>query len=414
MALYRYEAVTPAGELFVGEMEAASEAEIVSRLQRQGHVPIRTGDAVSASGEAANTWLRTRLAGLVGPRRLRLSPRGLTQFTQKLATMLHAGLPLDRALEIVRDGTKEAAFRAALQSLVDQIRGGTTLADAMAAANRLFPRFLIGMIRAGEAGATLPATLLQVAAFMDKYAAARSRVVSAMIYPAMVLVSGVGMLAAMFAFVVPRFQPLFEQAGGKLPASAASLLAVSAIIHDDGALILTGVTAAVLLLFSYGRQPAGRRRLDALLLRLPAIGGAVLGVEFSRFARTLGVLLRNGVAVLPAVAIARETVTNAVIRGELSALGEQLTQGKGLSAPLSRLVHVPALAVQLIAVGEETARLDEMLIQVADILDDEAQRTADRLVAALVPVVTILLGLVVAATIGSLMSALMSVYELAA
>jgi general secretion pathway protein F len=405
MALYRYEAVAASGEVIAGEMEGASQDDVVVHLQRQGHVPIR-----------AETTRRSLLSrALAGPTLGRRggSRRSLVLLTQQLATLLHAGLSLDRALEIAQSIMAQSADRDCVASLLHKVRGGSSLADAMAAQEAMFPKFYLGMVRAGEAGATLDATLRHLVEFLEKSRAAAEQIKSALIYPAIVLVTGFGSVAVLFAFVIPAFRPLFAEAGPGLPAAAATMLAVADFCQSYWWAMLAALAGLAAFLAHQYRLPQSRRRWDRLVLKLPLFGEIVTKIEIARFTRTLGTLLGNGVTPLTGLAITRETIGNTAIAEALAPLAQCLKEGKGLATPLADAKVVPLLAVQLIRVGEETARLEEMLLKVAEIFEDESRRSVERLLALLVPAVTILLGIIVAAAVGSLLTAILSVYELA-
>jgi len=269
------------------------------------------------------------------------------------------------------------------------------------------------MVRAGEAGATLDVTLRQLAEFLEKSQAARQQVISALIYPMIVLATGMASVGVLFGFVVPQFRPLFEDAGAALPFAAQAVLAVTDVLQGYWWAMLGAVVLAGLFLVRQFRRPESRRRWDRRLLRLPLVGDLITKAEVARFARTLGTLLKNGVSPLTALAITRDVIRNTAIADGIAAVSDSLKEGKGLAEPLSQTRVVPILAIQLIRVGEETARLDEMLIKVAEIFDQEVGRSVDRLLAVLVPAITIFLGVVVAFVIGSILTAVLSVYELA-
>jgi general secretion pathway protein F len=405
MMRFRYEAVSAAGERLAGEMEAETRAAVIERLQSLGHVPIRA-DAAAAS----------LLSGLLTRRfavRRGKPSRDLPLITQQLATLLHAGLSLDRALELVQTVTPREAEREMLQAILDKVKGGSSLADAMAAEPQAFPKFYIGMVRAGEAGASLDATLRHLAEYLEKAQAARQQVISALVYPAIVLATGCGSIAVLFGFVIPRFRPIFEEAGTALPAPARAILQASDFLQNYWWAALAGLAVIGLLAMRQMRRPATRRRWDRRVLKLPLIGDLIVKAEIARLGRTLGTLLKNGVPPLAALAITRDVIRNTAISEAIGAVGESLKQGKGLAEPLAQSKVVPALAIQLIRVGEETARLEEMLIKTAEIFEQDVGRSVERLLALLVPGITILLGILVALVIGSILTAVLSVYDLA-
>jgi general secretion pathway protein F len=300
-----------------------------------------------------------------------------------------------------------------LRAVLDKVRGGSSLADSMAAQDDVFPAFYLGMVRAGEAGGSLDVTLRHLAELLERSQAAREQVKSALVYPCVVLATGAASVGILFGFVIPRFRPLFEEAGTALPLTTQLVLALSDGFRDYWWLIL-GII--VLLVFGWRRYVGtteGRRRWDAWLLRLPLIGDLITKIEISRFSRTLGTLLRNGVSPLAALAITQETVTNMALREGLATVVESVKEGRGFADPLARTQLVPALAVNLTRVGEETAKLDDMLLKVGEIYEQESRRSVERLLALLVPAVTVGLGVVVALVIGSILSAVLSVYDLA-
>jgi general secretion pathway protein F len=405
MALFRFEAVAASGELIRGEMEAASQAEVVERLQGLGHLPIR---ADSTAGSALARWLRRDLF-----RRRATPARDLALLTQQLATLLQAGLGVDRALEIAATALDRAHDRERLGDVLERVRGGSTLADAIAAQPGMVPKFYVGMVRAGEAGASLDRTLRHLAGFLERSHAVREQIRSALIYPAIVLVAGSISVALLFGFVVPRFRPLFEQAGTALPFAAQLVLGVADFMEAWGWWLLLALLALGFGAAAWLADPARRAGWDRRMLRLPVLGALATKLEMSRLARTLGTLLQNGVPPLGALAIARETSRNAVFAAALDDVAERVKEGKGLAEPLAESGVVPPLAVHLVRVGEETARLEEMLLKIAEIYEEDSRRGIERLLALLVPGITVLLGLVVALVVGSILSAVLSAYELA-
>lgn len=405
MPLYRYQAAAASGELVTGEMDATTQKAVVERLHSLGYVPIRA-DIASSAG-------LFRLPVALSQSLTRKNPRGLAFLTQQLGMMLQAGLSIDRALEISQNIVPGKAERDCLRAVLGRVRGGSTFADALAAQNGFFPGFYIGMVRAGEAGGSLDTTLRQLAELLERSRAAREHVKSALAYPLVVLATGCASIAILFGFVIPRFEPLFDGGGASLPTMTRWVLASSDIFHDEW-WALAAVTLVLILAARYAlRSPAGRQHWHRALLRMPGFGDLVTKIELARFSRTLGTLLRNGVSPLAALAITQGTVSNSVLRAALGTVIESAKEGKGIANPLERTGLVPALAVQLTRVGEETARLDEMLLKIGEIYDEETQRSIERLLALLVPAITIALGIVVAIVMGSIVTAILSVYDLA-
>ncbi|MBV8778454.1 MAG: type II secretion system F family protein [Alphaproteobacteria bacterium] len=405
MPLYRYQAVAASGDMVMGELEAATRDGVIELLHGQGHVPIRADLAGSVS------WWRLTLPNWGD----RSKPKAakLPLLTHQLSILLQAGLPLDRALEI---GQRMfgGAERGTLRELLDAVRGGRSLADAMAAQKALFPPFYVGMIRAAEAGGSLETTLRHLAEYLERRAAAREQVKSALVYPVLVLTMGCLSIGALFGFVIPSFRPLFVDSGKPLPASTELILAVSDGFLATWWIIIVAIVALVLLARAQLRRKLVREWCDRRLLTVPVIGDLLAKTESARISRTLGTLLKNGVAPLAALTITHETVGNLALRAGFVAVIDSVKEGKGLADPLARTKLFPQLVVDLVRVGEETARLDDMLLKIAEIYDADTQRTVARLLALLVPAVTVGLGLIVALVVGSILTTILSVYDLAA
>ena len=323
MPVFRYEAVATSGELVTGEIEAPGESQLVDRLQAEGHVPIR----VEVAAGARRTRLLSRKPG--GGNR-RKSPN-LALVTQQLATLIHAGLSLDRALEIAQSVAPQKHEKEALREVLNLVRGGSSLADAMAAQEGIFPGFYVGMVRAGEAGGSLDQTLRHLGEFLERSQAAREQVKSALTYPAIVLATGCGSIAVLFGFVIPRFRPLFEEAGTALPFAAQAILTIADIFRDDWWVMLGGLALLAAMAVQQGRNPESRRRWDGVVLRVPLLGDLVVKTAISRFGRTLGTLLKNGVPPIVALTITEETIGNAAIREAIAGLAGSVKEGKGLA-----------------------------------------------------------------------------------
>ena len=405
MTEFRYVAVDPSSQTIEGRMEALTKSAVVERLHAAGHVPIRID-------EIGLLTLQNMDVGELFTSR-RVSRRSLALITGQLATLLHAGLALDESLGILADLIERPRERQALRTLREKISGGVTLADAMAAQPKVFPAFYVSMVRAGEAGASLESVLARLAEFLERSEAAKEHVKSALMYPLIVAVTCCVSIAVLMMFVVPRFRPLFEQAGSALPTSARLLLAASDLVNSFWWVGVLVPLLLVVVLASQFKSRASRARWERLFLRLPLVGDLIAKVEVVRFSRTLGTLMKNGVSLLAALAITRETIGNQVFVGAVSHVLEQVKTGKGLAVPLAQTKVFPPLAIHLIRVGEESGRQEEMLFKIADIFETETRRSIDRMLALLGPALTVVLGLVVAGVIGSILTAILSVYDLA-
>ncbi len=404
MPQFRYTAATTSSEPIEGQMEAPSKSAVIDRIHALGQIPIRI-EEVGTSALA-----KLLVAELVPARRI--SVRSLALLTHQLATLQKAGLALDEALLVLQDLFETKSEKECLRLLVEKISGGATLADAMAAQRSVFPEFYVSMVRAGEAGATLDAVLERLAEFLERSQATKEHIKSALLYPALVAVTCCASIAILFIFVVPRFRPLFEQSADTLPLAARSLLAFSDFLQLYWWIFILVPSLIGLVLRRQIRNPERLRRWDRQLLRVPFVGDLIRKIEVARFSRTLGTLLKNGVSLLSALLITRETIRNKIFAEAVMTVVDAAKTGKGLAEPLRRIKLFPPLAVHLVRVGEESGRQEEMLLKIADIFDAEIRRSIDRLLALLAPAVTVVLGIVVAVVIISIMSALLSVYDL--
>jgi len=405
MPQFRYVAVEASSETIEGRMEAPSKSAVIERLHAAGHVPIRVHEVSVGSLTAVD------LGDLF--RRRALPRRSLALITGQLATLLQAGLALDEALTIVEELMERPRERACIRGLHDKISGGATLADAMAAESSAFPDFCVSMVRAGEAGGSLDAVLARLAEYLERSRAAREHIKSALVYPAIVAVICIGSIAVLLGFVVPRFRPLFDQAGTALPASASALLAASDFFADYWWVALLALAAAAAIAYRQFRNLAARKAWQRFALRLPLVGPLISKFEIVQLSRTLGTLLKNGVSLLNALAITRETTRNVVFGEAIALVAERAQTGKGLAEPMRASGVFPALVVHLMRVGEESGRQDEMLFKLAEIYEGELRQSTDRLLALIGPALTIVMGAIVAGVIGSILTAVLSIYDLA-
>ena len=405
MARYKFKAASVGGEVIEGDMEAADRAAVIEHLRAQGYIPIRAEE--EAGDRAAGS------AGLFRWRRKRMRPRDVILLTRELATLLGARLPIDRALALLVQLSPDGPSRDLAGKVLDEVKDGATFADALSHHGGLFPNYYVGMIRAGEAGGSLDVVLARLADGMEREAALRDTVAAALRYPVIVVFVAIISLAFIFTGVIPEFKKLFVGAEAVLPFAARAIFAISDVLENYGWMI--GV--ALLLLWLVVRITLtgadGRFRLHRMVLNMSLIGDLVRKTEFARFCRTLAMLLENGVNHLAAVNIVSGMIENRALAGDLAGLGTALGKGEALATALSRSGAAPALAVQLIRVGEEAGELQDMLTRLADILDDEVRRRLDTILGLLTPVVTIVLGIVVAFIVASMLFAILSTYGIA-
>ena len=400
MPLYRYKALNARGEMLDGQMEAASDGEVVLKLQEQGHLPVEA--RLASEGGSGTAW-----RSLFKPKPF--AGQRLVQFTQQLATLLGAGQPLDRALTILLELPEDEAARRTIADIRDLVRGGSALSTALERQHGTFGRLYINMVRAGEAGGTLHETLARLADYLERARALQGRVINALIYPAILLLMVSLSLLFLLGFVVPQFAAMYDSLDAELPLFSRLVVGAGLFVRDWWIVL---VVAPALLLWWFDRKrrdPAFRARLDAWLLRQRFAGPLVAKVETARLARTLGVLLRNGVPLLTALGIGRNVLGNQVLAEDVEHAAEEVRNGVGLSTALARGKRFPRLALQMIQVGEESGALDSMLLKTADTFEAETGLALDRMLAALVPVVTLALAMVVGVVI---LAVLTPIYDL--
>ncbi len=405
MPLYRFKALSPGGQLLQGEMEARTERLVIERLRDDGNIPIDAEPAAPRS--AIRRWLDREL-----PRRS-VAAKDVALFTREFSTLVGAGVALDRVLAMLIGLAGKPALREVLTDVHGRVEGGAAIADALEAHPQAFPPFYVNMIRAGEASGQLDAVLKRLAEFLERSRELNSTVRSALVYPA-VLIGMAGLsLVIVLTVVLPEFEPIFAEAGRDLPAATQVVRAMGHGLRDYWwAAALVGLLATVVIRRDLTTAD-GRHRWHGLLLRMPVLGSLWRRLAFARFSRMLGTLLANGVGVLSALALAREVTGNEVLSRALAEVAVTVREGGGLARPLAKAKVFPQLAVDLISVGEESGHLEEMLLKAADIYDSEVRHAIDRAVALLVPLLTIGLGALIAAIIGSVLVAILSVNELA-
>ena len=405
MPLYRYKAVTPTGESQEGEMEGLAQTTVVDRLQAMGLIPIRVEEtAAQAGGQGTGQGLF---------RKNRVTQSDVAVFTQEIATLLKAGLPLDRCLEILIGLSASEPVRQLMIQVREDVRSGAALSAAMEAQRGVFSRFYLNMIRAGEAGGSLDVVLQRLTEFMERSKELKETVKSALMYPAILIGVAVLSVVILLMWVVPQFSQMFEESGKALPLPTQIVIGAGDTVRNYWwAMVLGGV--GIYSWFSRQmREPSSRYKWDKRLLGLPLVGDLVGKLEVARFSRTLGTLIGNGVTLLTALSIVKDTLSNTVMAEGLGVVAAQLKEGKGLGKPLMDTGLFPKLAIHLVMVGEETGKLQEMLIRIADIYDREVHSTVKRMLALMEPVLILGLGLVIGGIIMSILVAILSVNDLA-
>lgn len=400
MPLFRYKALNPRGEMLDGQMEAASVDEVVQRLQGQGHLPVEARPASEGGGPAV--WKNIFKPKPFGGARL-------VQFTQQLATLLGAGQPLDRALSILLELPDDEAARRTISDIREAVRGGAALSTALDRQHGTFSRLYINMVRAGEAGGNLHDTLARLADYLERARALQGRVINALIYPAILMVMVTLSMLFLLGYVVPQFAQMYESLGAELPLFTKVILALGNVVRNAWFVIIAVPALAVWWVERKRHEPAFRLAFDAWLLRRKFAGLLVARIEVARLARTLGTLVRNGVPLITALGIGRNVLGNRMLAEDVERAADEVKNGVALSTALGRGKRFPRLALQMIQVGEESGALDTMLLRTAETFEHETGLALDRMLAALVPIVTMVLAFVIGIVI---LGILMPMYEL--
>jgi general secretion pathway protein F len=410
MALFRYRAVNAAGDIAAGELEAANEAEIVDRLRDQGLMPMKVEAALASKTASAaapasrrSRWFESK----------KVTRDHVLALTGELATLLRAGLPLDRALEILIGLAPTVPVAHLLQTIRDDVRGGKSLSQAIDMHRTVFSRFYVNIVRAGEAGGALGVVLTRLADTMERNKELRESVKSALIYPTIIIAVAVASVMVILGFVVPKFQQTFAQAGKALPMPTQVVIFLGTGLREYWWLMLIVVVVAVWIARRRLRVPEVRFRWDGRLLRAPLLGDLLAKVEVARFARTLATLLGNGVTLLAGLSIVKETMTNSVLAQALDGVVTRLREGKGFGVPLAETGIYPRLATQMILVGEESGRLEEMLNRVAEVYDREVQVAVKRMLAVLEPALILGLAVFIGGIVLSILLGIVGMSELA-
>ncbi len=401
MAEYVYKATTISGQIVEGTMEGHDEKAVVRNLQQMGYIPVRLSPAREAAGRSRFTLLPQRVG-----------TKNLLIFTQELSTLISAGLPIDRSLQILGTVTENARLKEVVQDILTHIEGGNSLAEALANHPRIFSKLYVNMVKAGESGGFLEVILQRLSKYLQSSKEIRDHLISVLIYPIILTaVSGLA-ITIMVTFVVPRFAKIFADSGKAIPLPTQIILSFSEYFRD----YWWGIPVAIFLIYMwvkmYTQDEERRLRWDRSKLRWAAIGDLIKKVEVARFARTLGTLLQSGVPILSALGLAKEISQNLAISRSIADIHDRLREGKGIAKTLEETRVFPPLAVHMIGVGEETGRLEEMLTKVAEAYEENVQTTMKRLVALLEPVIILVLGAVVGFIVLSMLLAIVGINEL--
>ena len=398
---YFFKAVASDGKVRTGTLSAETDRQVANELKRQGLIPVYVGLEQKAG------------AAIKLPAFNRGKRRDILFFTQELATLLNAGVPLDRALSITAELTEHANFRTLVLDILRLIKGGKSLADGLEAHPAYFSNLYVNMVRAGEASGSLSQIFDRLAEFERTRDDLRGYIVSSLIYPGLLTIVGISSIIVLLEFVVPRFAQIFSDPRMTIPTPTLILLAVSRYLQMYGLPAAIVLTAAILALVTYIRTPSGGMWWDTFRLRVPVLGDALRKAETARFARAMGTLVAASVPLVQSIGIARGILNNRRIAGSLERVITGVKRGEGIAGPLAKAGEFPPLASHLLSVGEETGNLDAMFNRMADIYDAETRTAIRRFTSLFEPLIILVMGLLIGTLILSLMLAITSINDIA-
>jgi type IV pilus assembly protein PilC len=418
---FNYVALDARGQEATGLVEAASTNAAIAQLRQSGYFPTSViEEAISGPDGKEARRRAVTIAGVTKPRtkksivlfaRRKVKSKILMIFTRQLATLVDSGLPLLRSLNVLAKQERDKLLKNTINKLADSVQSGSTFSDALALHPRIFNDLYVNMVKAGEVGGVLELVLNRLSEFQEKAAKIKNKVVAAMVYPGIVMTMAVGIMCFLLVFIVPRFEAIFHDILGDkpLPPVTRFVLAVSDLMKNRG-LILVGAVVAIVTLYKFiGRTRRGRLVIDSFKLRMPLFGNLNRKTAISRFARTLGTLVTSGVPILQALNITRETAGNAAIARAILHVHDSVKEGESIVQPLEASRVFPPMVVSMVDVGEETGKLPEMLLKVADVYDDEVDNAVVAITSALEPIMIVFLAVIVGTIVLALFTPLISI-----
>lgn len=399
MPYFAYTAVDASGKQVKSVIEADSQASIVARLREQSLHVIEVTETKKAAGGGSS----------FGKKKMKI--KSLVVFSRQFATMIDAGIPILRCLEILTHQCKDLALKEVLEAVFTDVKSGTPLNEAMAKHPQIFSKLYINMIRAAEVGGILDTILERLSTFLEYEAEVRAKIKGAMMYPVMVLGFSVLMLFALFTFVLPRFKDIFKGMDVELPTITKALFGMGDFMQARWWMIILFVIAGFIGVKQWGKTTTGRYKLDWIKLHAPIVGELALKMSVARFCRTFGTLINSGVPMMRSLEIVSETLANKVLQEAIDNTRMSIREGQKLSAPLMASGLFPAMVTQMIDIGEESGRLPEMLVKIGDFYDTEVEATVKGLTSMIEPLLIIFMGVIVGFIAIAVMSPIFSIIQ---
>lgn len=398
---FHFKAVTPEGKVRTGTLQGENDKEIARELRKQGLTPVYVGLDQKKGFEF-------QMPDFGGARR-----KGVLFFTAEMATLLNSGIPVDRALQISTELTERPAFRMVVLDVLRVLKGGKTLAESLATHPRHFGELYVNMVRAGEASGSLAVIFERLAEFEKTRDELRNYIISSMVYPALLSMVGVASVIVLMTFVVPRFAQVFESGNIPMPLPTKVMIDTSRWLQTWGPLVIAVIVMAFIGFQTYIRTYNGRLWWDKIRLKIPVLGDALRKAETARFARAMGTLVANTVPLVQSLGIAGAILNNRYMSKALDAVSLGVKRGEGISNPLKKTSVFPPLAAHLLSVGEETGKLDQMFLRMADVYEAETRVAIRRFTALFEPMIILIMGVIIGALVISLLVAISSINDVA-
>ncbi len=415
MANFQFIALDAKGEQTSGAIEAGSEAAAIQHLRAQGLYPTQIQE--EGKGQAIKAPAKSKKKGKSGGQKpaamkgqfgVRVKPKNLMIFTRQLATLIDSGLPLVRSLTVLEKQEPNPLLKATVSALAENVQGGSTFSESLAQHPKIFNKLYVNMVKAGELGGVLEIVLKRLADYQEKAQKLKNKIVSAMVYPVIVMFIAVAILLFLVVFIVPKFKEMFSATDQELPTISKIVFGASefCLAAPYGLFNIIYVFIALFggfIMFNiWAKTKGGRKAVDAMKLKLPVFGDLQRKSAVSRFSRTLGTLVTSGVPILQALNITRDTAGNVVISAAIERVHEAVKEGETIVTPLQASGVFPNMVISMVDVGEETGQLPEMLLKVADVYDDEVDSSVTALTSILEPIMIVILALVVGSVVFAL------------
>ncbi len=397
MSTYKYRVMTKGSGILEGKRVSSSKGELLNYLKKSGHIVLKVEEVGAAK---TGSFLSSRSV-----------KKASIFFTQELGILLESGISLDKSLRILSEAQDDQKFNGMILDILEEVKGGKSLADALSLFPDVFSGVYINMVRAGEESGVLPKVLERLGDFMEKVQKIKSETTSALIYPLFLVLFGIVSVGLIITIVIPKFTEVFDGMGVALPLSMQILIGLGDFVKHYGWIMIIALAVMYYFFKTLKKRTGVQENMDRRKLRIPILGDILWRIEISRFARTLGTLLENGVSLLASIDISKGVLSNSFLSNKIDDVKPDIKAGKGFTAPLGERAFFPGVAKHLLKVGEETGKLDEMLLKISDNMDNDIEQRIKRLLSLVEPVLILIMGCAIGVVVVSMLSAMFSINE---